>query len=169
MLPKVMQGLNAFVDGDEFIGVATKVEPSLPKPKNKEINSPGHAGAIDVPTHKWEKSTPKLTLQDYPPQVIALVGDTDALDKPLTLIGVIGADDQRVIEIEVTGLWTAAEPSEWADDADAELAVTVSARTYKLTIDGKEVLFIDYERNDVRINGKNKTNALNKALRRGRA
>ena len=167
MLPKVLQGMNAFIDGEEYIGIAVNVEPSVPKPKTKEIASPGHAGTIDVPTSKWQKSEPKITLRDYPPQVLGVIGNPESIDKPLTLIGVMGADDQRTVEIEVTGLWKETEASEWADDADAETAFTVSARTYQLKVDAREVLFIDYERNIVRLNGEEVTRDLNTALRKG--
>lgn len=166
MIPKVLQGLNAFIDGDQFIGIATKVDPSLPKPKVKGVNSPGHAGEIEVATSKWEKSEPKLTLADYHPKALAMVGDPASLEKTLNLIGVIGADDSRTIEIEVTGLWKSNDATEWATDSDAELSFTVAARTYKLIIDGKEIRYIDYERNIVRINGKDINSDLNKALRR---
>ena len=168
MLPKLLHGLNAFIDGEEYIGVAVKVEPSLPKPKTKEISSPGHAGTIDLATSKWQKSEPKITLHDYRPEVIGVIGNPDSIDKPLTLIGVMAADDSRTVEIEVTGLWKETEASEWADDADAEVSFSVSARTYLLTIDGSEVLFIDYERNIVRLNGNEVTSDLNKALRKSR-
>ncbi len=164
-IKQVVTGLNAFIDGESFIGTASKVELSIPKPKVKETNSPGHGGTIEVPTSKWEKAEPKITLCDYPARIIGLVGSQASIDTPLRLVGTIGGNDHRTIICEVSGFWKSVEAGEWNEDTEAELSFMVSARTYRLTIDGLESIFIDYEQNIVRLNGVEQNAAINRALR----
>ena len=49
--------------------------------------SPGLAGMRKLQTGKWELEALKVTLQDYPPEVISLVGHPDSTEKPVQLIG----------------------------------------------------------------------------------
>ena len=51
----------------------------------------------------------KITLQDYPAKVIAMVGPPDSVDKALQLIGIIVPKDPRTITITVSGPWNGLE------------------------------------------------------------
>ena len=163
---KVLLGFNAFIDGEGYIGLASKFEPSSPVPKTKTVSSPGLAGEIDRNISKWEKSQPKLTLSDYIPSVIAMVGNPTSVGKVLTLIGAVGEGaNLKTVEYKITGEWIKEEAAEWADEADAEIAFTISAQTWQMSIDGKEVKYIDYIKNEVRLNGVSINDQLKAAIR----
>ena len=165
---KVLQGMNCFIDGEEFIGTATKAGIVFPQPKTKEVASPGYAGLRKLQTGKMEIEDIKITLQDYPAEVIAMVGHPDSVDKALQLIGVIGPKDPRTITITVSGPWNSLEGDEWADDSDGALNFGVFPEEYKLEIDNKEVVYYDVEANEVRLDGKSITKDLNKRLKRSK-
>ncbi len=165
-IPKVLQGLNAFVDGDEFIGVAMKCELALPEPVMKEVKSPSHAGSTQVRTSKWKFDLVKLTLQDYDPRVMTMVGNPASADKPLKLIGVIGPHDPRMVELEVTGEWVESKADGWESESDAIITYAVSPRTYLLKINNKETHYFDIEQNIVRLDGKLITGWINIGLKR---
>ncbi|MEO0443577.1 MAG: phage major tail tube protein [Pseudomonadota bacterium] len=165
-LPKVLLGLNVYANGDDYMGSATKVKLGLPQPVTKEINSPGHAGAFDVPTSKWSKAEPEVTVQGINAELIALVGDPESANAPVSFIGAIGGyGEEQTVEIEITGNWTGMDAPDWENDANAEVTYKLSPQKYVIKIDGREVLFIDYVLNVVRVNGKERTASLNKALR----
>lgn len=163
---KILQGMNVIVDGNEYAGTATKVGVVFPEPKLKEINSPGTAGTRKLTTGKWSVEDFKVTFQDYDPFLIGMVGDPNSVDKETVFIGVMGPRDPRTVEITISGNWTSLEGDEWADDSDGSLSYSIHPEVYLLKIDNKEVVFIDVEANEVRLNGKSMTDDLNKRLKR---
>jgi len=163
---KVLQGMNCFIDGQEFIGVATKAAIIYPQPKMKEVASPGFAGMRKLQTGKWELEDLKVTLQDYPPQIIGLVGNPQSGEKPVQLIGAFGPQDPRTVTVTITGPWNTLEGEEWADDSDSSLSFGIYPEVYTLQIDGKEVVYYDCEAGEVRLNGQSMTADLNKRLKR---
>ena len=100
---------------EEFIGTATKAGIVFPQPKTKEVASPG---LRKLQTGKMEIEDIKITLQDYPARVIAMVGHPESMDKALQLIGVIGPKDPRTITITASGPWNSLEEfSDWYQTA----------------------------------------------------
>ncbi len=81
------------------------------------------------------------------------------------VIGVVGGNEHKTLEAEISGLWKETELAEWADDANAENTFKIVAYEYQLKIEGKEVLYLDYERRLVRINGKDISADINKRLK----
>ena len=163
---KILQGMNCFIDGQEFIGVATKAAIVYPQPKMKDVMSPGLAGMRKLQTGKWELEALKVTLQDYPPEVISLVGHPDSTEKPVQLIGAFGPHDARTVTVDIRGPWVSLEGEEWADDSDSSLSFGIYPEVYSLQIDGKDVVFYDAEAHEVRLGGQSMTADLNKRLKR---
>jgi P2 family phage contractile tail tube protein len=164
-LPQIFMGMNLFVKGKSWQSAVTKFQPSIPKPITKEINSPGMLGAMDVNTSKWSKPEPTITIQGYHAELLGMVGDPDSVDEPITLLGVVGENELTTIEFELTGLWKDTELGEWADDANAENTFKIVPQVYSMKIEGKEVLYLDYERRIARVNGKDVSADINKRLR----
>ena len=164
-LPEIFMGMNLFVKGDDWRAKVTKFQPSLPKPVTKAINSPGLLGELEVNTSKWSKSEPVITIQGYVPELLGMVGDPQSIEEPITLIGVVGANEYKTVKVEISGLWKETELSEWADDANAENTFKIVAYEYQMEIEGEEVLYVDYERRIVRINGKETSTEINKRLK----
>jgi len=164
-LPEVLLGMNMFVGGDTYMAKVTKLQLSAPKPITKEVNSPGLGGAIEVNTRKWTKAEPMFTVQGYVPKLMAMVGNPASIEEPVTFIGVMGADQEQTVEVEVSGLWKDPEYGDWETDANATSDYKIAAREYQIKIEGKEVFYIDYESNEVRVDGVNVNAELNKRLR----
>ncbi|ODS22896.1 hypothetical protein AB835_11635 [Candidatus Endobugula sertula] len=163
--PEVFMGMNLFVNGSDWRAKVTKFQPSLPKPVTKAINSPGLLGEIEVNTSKWSKAEPVITIQGYVPELLGMVGDPASIEEPVTIIGVVGANEMKTVEVEISGLWKDTDLPEWADEANAENSFKIVAYEYQMKIEGKEVLYVDYERRIVRINGKDISADINKRLK----
>lgn len=164
-LPQVFKGMNLFLRGNDWQAAITKFQPSLPKPITKEINSPGMLGAMDVNTSKWSKPEPMITVQGYHAELFGMVGDPASVDEPVTIIGVVGENEDVTVEFEITGLWKETELGEWSDDSSIENTFKISANEYLMKIEGREVLYLDFERRIARVNGKDVSADLRKRLR----
>lgn len=160
-IPELLSGMNAFIDGDTFIGKVVKFAPDEPNPITKETSNPGHAGKFKRATGKWSESMPKLTLASYEDAVLGMVGNDDSVDKVVRVVGAVKTrTGYKNVVYEYSGLWEEIEHPEWADEADIEISFGVSARKWKLTIDGEEIKYIDYELTIVRLLGADKSSEL---------
>lgn len=174
---KPLSGYTVFIDGVDYIGVATGFTPPTITEATVQSDMPGHGGAFAIPTGRLEELEAMVSMGDQFPELERLVGDPASTETPVLFIGVTtDGETQRKSEYELTGLWTKQERSEFSGAEGGQggrggsdrgpCTYTISVRTLTHTIDGEEVRHIDLEQNIHRINGRDVNEALRNALSR---
>lgn len=170
-LKKSLYGLSVYVNGIDYVGVATSFTPPEVSLQTEESDMPGHAGPIDVPTGRLEALEATIKMGDAFPVLESLVGAPTAPDTPVLLVQVTtdGAA-RRAVEWEIAGLWKKQSSGEvgGGGSGGGECTYEISVRTLTHRIDGSEVRHIDLEQSIHRINGADVLADLRAALRRGR-
>jgi len=174
---KPLAGYTVFVDGVDYVGVATGFTPPTITEATVQSDMPGHGGAFAIPTGRLEELEAMVMMGDQFPALERLVGDPASAETPVLFIGVTtDGEDQRKVEYELTGLWTKQERSEFSGAEGGQggrggadrgpCTYTISCRTLTHTIDGDEIRHIDLEQNIHRINGTDVNEELRTALSR---
>ena len=174
---KPLAGYTVFVDGVDYVGVATGFTPPTITEATVQSDMPGHGGAFAIPTGRLEELESMVMMGDQYPELERLVGDPASAETPVLFIGVTtDGEEQRKVEYELTGLWTKQERSEFSGAEGGQggrggadrgpCTYTISCRTLTHTIDGDEIRHIDLEQNIHRINGTDVNEELRTALSR---
>ena len=170
-LRKALFGLDVYVNGIDYIGVAESFSPPEITLETTESNMPGHAGPIDIPTGRLEALETSFVMADSIPELEALVGNPAAPDTPVIFVGVTtDGTENRAVEYELTGLWkkqAMGEVSGGGGDNTGKCTYTISPRILTHKIDGAEVRHIDLEQAIHRIDGTDVLEQLRTMLRRG--
>lgn len=183
-LRKVLAGYTVFVDGIDYLGVASGFTPPPIEAETVESNMPGHGGAFALATGRIGALEAMVSMADAFPQLEALCANPAAVDTPVLFVAQItdGGADPRTIEYEIAGLWTKQERSEFAGAEGSTgggggggrgggergpHSYTISCRVFTHRIDGAEIRHIDFEQNIHRIDGADLNEQLRTALRRG--
>lgn len=177
---KVLSGYTVFVDGVDYVGVASGFTPPPIEPETVTSNMPGHAGPFEMLTGRMGGLEAMVSMADAFPQLESLCANPGAVDTPVLFVGVTTDEEtQRTVEYELAGVWTKQERAEFAGPEGSTggggggagergpCTYTISCRTLTHRIDGAEVRYIDFERNIHRADGEDLTEALRTALRRG--
>lgn len=170
-LKKSLYGLSVYVNGIDYVGIASSFSPPEITLQTEESDMPGHAGPIMIPTGRLEALDATVKMADAIPALEALVGAPSAPDTPVLLVQVTtDGSARRAVEWEVAGLWTKQSVGEvgGGGSGGGECTYTISVRTLTHTIDGSEVRHIDLEQSIHRIDGTDVLAELRAALRRGR-
>ena len=174
---KVLSGYSVFVDGVDYVGVASGFTPPTVTEATVQSDMPGHGGPFAIPTGRLEELEAMVSMADQFPVLERLVGDPRSTETPVLFIGVLtDGDTKRTVQYEISGLWTKQERSEFAGAEGGQgggggtdrgpCTYTISVRTLTHTIDGNEVRHIDLEQNIHRINGRDVNEELRTALSR---
>ena len=174
---KNLAGYTVFVDGVDYVGVATGFTPPTISDATVQSDMPGHGGPFAITTGRLEQLEAMVSMGDQFPELERLVGDPASAETPVLFIGVTtDGETQRNSQYEIAGLWTKQERSEFAGSEGGQggrgggdrgpCTYTISVRTLTHTIDGEEVRHIDLEQNIHRINGRDVNEELRNALSR---
>ena len=175
---KVLAGYTVYVDGTDYVGVATGFTPPTISAATVESNMPGHGGSFSIATGRLAELEAMVMVADQFPALERLAADPASTNTPVLFIGVLtDGEAQRDVQYELSGLWTKQERAEFsgAEGGDGggggggdrgPCTYTISCRTLTHTIDGEEVRHIDLERNIHRIDGTDVNAALRTALSR---
>ena len=174
---KPLSGYTVFVDGVDYIGVATGFTPPTITAATVESDMPGHGGAFAIPTSRLEALEAMVSMGDQFPELERLAADPESANTPVLFVGVLtDGETQRKIVYELTGLWTKQERSEFSGSEGGQggggggdrgaCTYTISVRVLTHTIDDNEVRHIDLEQNIHRINGRDVNEELRTALSR---
>ena len=169
---KALGGFTVYVDGIDYVGVATSFTPPPIELAVEESDLPGHGGSFDIPTGRLSKLEATLQMGDAFPALEQLVGNPRAVETPVLCVGVlVDGSAQRRVEYELTGLWTKQENPEvgggGAGGSGGDgCTYTIGVRVLTHRIDGDEVRHVDLEANIHRINGTDVNAELRTALRR---
>lgn len=153
MIPKILKNFNAFVDGRGYAGRVDEVV--LPK---LTVKTEEHrAGGMDAPVEidmGMEKLECELTFAEYDIELFRLFGLVDGNSVAITLRGAIQSDsDAEAIVVRLQGSFRELDSGTWKAGDKATLKCMMAVRTYKLEIDGDEVVNIDVENMTRIING----------------
>lgn len=169
---RALAGYAVFVDGIEYIGVATSFTPPNVEAGVVESDLPGHGGAFDVATLRLAKMEATLVMGDAFPALETLAANPAAVETPVMLVSAHadGRADLRRVEYQFSGLWTKQEPGETSGGdgvGDRGMCTyTIGVRIFTHRIDGQEQRHIDLEQNIHRIKGTDVNKPLRDALRR---
>ncbi len=164
MLPKKLKNFTAFVDGVGYAGKVTEIE--LPKLKIKTQEH--RAGGMDAPVEidmGMEKLESNVTFAEYSPELFKLFGLVDGNAVSLTFRAAQQDDSTTEdIIVNLTGSLREIDPGTWKSGEDGTAKYAVSARYYKLTIAGTELIEIDVENMIRKIGGVDQLAEQRKAL-----
>ena len=174
---KVLSGYTVFVDGVDYVGVATGFTPPTIMASVLQSDMPGHGGGFDIPTGRLEALEAMVMMADAFPALERLAADPESVTTPVLFIAVTtDGDTQRTVQYEVAGLWSKQERAEFAGPEGGEggrggsdrgpCTYTIACRTLTHTIDGTEIRHIDLEQNIHRIGGRDVNADLRTALSR---
>lgn len=146
MIPRVLRNFNCFVNGNSYAGRVTEVE--LPEISVKTEEHRG--GGMDAPAEidmGLEVMSAKITLAEYVPDVMKLVGKMNGVAARLMFRGAIQRDGEKAIPViaELHGGIKKSTAGSWKAGDLATHENEMSVRYYRLTI-GDEVIYeIDVE------------------------
>ena len=177
---KVLSGYTVFVDGIDYVGVASGFTPPPVEAETVESNMPGHGGPFAIPTGRLAALEAMVMMADSFPALEALAADPGSVNTSVLFVGVItDGETTRTVEYELAGLWSKQERSEFAGPEGSAgggsggggergpCTYTIQCRTMTHRIDGAEIRHVDFELNIHRIDGRDLTETLRTALRRG--
>ena len=171
-LRKVLFGLDVYVNGIDYVGVAESFTPAEIALEVVESDMPGHAGPIDIATGRLDALETSFVMADSFPEIEVLVGNFASPDTTVLFVGVTtDGVENRAVEYELSGLWKKQVMGEISGEGGGDggkCTYTISPRILTHRIDGTEVRHIDLEQAIHRINGTDVLAELRTSLRRGR-
>lgn len=150
MIPKILKNFNVTVDGRGYAGrIDEIVLPTL------TIQTEEHrAGGMDAPVDidlGMEKLEAELTFSEYDHELFRLFGLVDGNAVGITVRGAIQSiGDAEPVVINLRGSFKELDAGTWTAGDKATLKCMITARYYKLNINGEDLIEIDAE-NMVRV------------------
>ena len=164
-LPSMLVNTNAFLKDTDFVGLANSA--TLPKIATKTVDMTlaGYAGDIERDIGKLEKLESEITISDYSPVVIGLVGSRDSRNETLTLKGAVDADGTtKAYVVKMQGFWKGVELNEWKPEIEITTKFSIAVTVLTIEVDGVEVMHIDKGNNIFRVNSVDRNEAIRNAL-----
>lgn len=150
MIPKILKNFNVTVDGRGYAGrIDEIVLPTL------TIQTEEHrAGGMDAPVDidlGMEKLEAELTFSEYDLELFRLFGLVDGNAVAVTIRGAIqSSGEAEPVVINLRGSFKELDAGTWQAGDKATLKCMITARYYKLNINGEDIIEIDAE-NMVRV------------------
>lgn len=150
MIPKILKNFNVTVDGRGYAGrIDEIVLPTL------TIQTEEHrAGGMDAPVDidlGMEKLEAELTFSEYDHELFRLFGLVDGNAVAVTIRGAIqSSGEAEPVVINLRGSFKELDAGTWQAGDKATLKCMITARYYKLNINGEDIIEIDAE-NMVRV------------------
>lgn len=165
-MPRKLKGFNLFQNGENFVGQVTEV--TLPKltRKMEDWQGAGMSGPIKVDFGQ-EGIQLEWTCGGFMRAVLGQYGITKHDGVLLRFAGGYQAEDSTAVdsvEIVVKGRHSEIEPGTARAKEDTAFKVTTVASYYKLSINGEDVIEIDFINMIEKINGNDLLAALRKAI-----
>ncbi len=164
-LPSVLVDINCFFDDESFAGTANTM--TLPKIVTKTIDvvMAGVAGDMARDIGRLEKLECEVTISDYAPRVVGLVGSRESRDEVFIARGAVDVDGEiKTVVIRQQGFWRELEFNEWAPEKESTNKFAIDVEMFEFELDGKEIIHIDKLGNIYRVNGEDRNQAIREAL-----
>lgn len=164
-LPSVLVDINCFFDDESFAGVANTM--TLPKIVTKTIDMvmSGVAGDMARDIGRLEKLECEVTISDYAPRIMGLVGSRDSREEVFVARGAVDVEGTiRTVVVRQQGFWRELEFNEWAPEKEATNKFAINVEMFEVELDGREVIHIDKLNNIFRINGVDRNQSIRDAL-----
>jgi P2 family phage contractile tail tube protein len=165
-MPRKLKGFNLFQNGENFVGQVTEI--TLPKltRKMEDYQGGGMSGPIKVDFGQ-EGIQLEWTCGGFMRSVLAQYGITKHDGVLLRFAGGYQSEDSAsvdAIEIVIKGRHSEIEPGTAKAKEDTAFKVTTAASYYKLSINGEDVIEIDFINMIEKINGSDLLTALRTAI-----
>lgn len=164
-LPSMLVNTNAFLKNTSFVGLANTA--SLPKVVTKTVDMvlAGYSGDMERDIGKLEKLESEITISDFSPTVLDLIGSRDSKNETLTLKGAVDADGTiKEYSVKMQGFWKSVEFNEWKPETEVTTKFAIAVEVFTVEIDGAEIIHIDKGNNIYRVNGVDRNEAIRNAL-----
>ncbi|CAG9246122.1 Major tail tube protein [Burkholderia diffusa] len=165
-LPRKLKGFNLFQNGENFVGQVAEV--TLPKltRKMEDWQGGGMGGPIKVDFGN-EGIQMEWTAGGFMKSVLQQYGITQHDGVLLRFAGGYQAEDSAsvdAIEIVIKGRHSEIDPGTAKSKEDTSFKVTTVASYYKLSINGEDIIEIDFVNMIEKINGSDLFETLRKAI-----
>ncbi|HDR9512197.1 phage major tail tube protein [Burkholderia cepacia] len=165
-LPRKLKGFNLFQNGENFVGQVAEV--TLPKltRKMEDWQGGGMGGPIKVDFGN-EGIQMEWTAGGFMKSVLQQYGITQHDGVLLRFAGGYQAEDSAsvdAIEIVIKGRHSEIDPGTAKSKEDTSFKVTTVASYYKLSINGEDIIEIDFVNMIEKINGSDLLETLRKAI-----
>lgn len=159
----ILRNCTIFVDRVSKVGQASEVE--LPKPEEtlEEIRNAGMVMPIDIKLG-YSKLEMGFKMTAFDPEVLKLFGLAVGVIKEFMVTGALADEDGTVHSAVayVRGFLKSPQSDTWKPGQKSETDYQVSIRSYKLEIDGNEIIEMDPF--EVKIGGVSQTADIRRAL-----
>jgi P2 family phage contractile tail tube protein len=161
-IPRILKNFSLFADGRGLAGlIETLTLPTITL-KMEEFRG----GGMDAPVEHdmgMEKLEGTFQLQEYNPDIMALLGQTNV---QFTARGAIRRDgeDAVAVVVNMTGMIKQKEPGDWKAGESSMPTFSYTLRYYKLTVDGREIYEIDKVNMVRRVNGVDQLATIRQAI-----
>ena len=160
---QVIAGVSVFVNGVDFIGKARSFMPPMAEGEALEIDQPGHAGPMRIPTGRLSGDLEaRCTFGVVDRRIEQLVAAPNSPDTPVVFVYALTDGGQRQqVRHAISGYWSSTDSRDeiggrrggGRDANQVTPTYRISVRTWEHTIDGTEVRFCNIEQGIHRING----------------
>lgn len=144
-LPRKLKNLNAFVDGESYLGVISSFEEPGLTLATEEYRGGGMVGAVDIDLG-LEKMEAKLMMGGHEARLIRKFGTTRIDGVRLRLVGALQADDgtsPQAVECYIGGRFTEIGMGTAKPGDDTEHEYTVGLSYYRRVVDGRVEVEVD--------------------------
>jgi P2 family phage contractile tail tube protein len=145
--PRILKNFTAFVNGAGMAGRVDSVELPEIELETEEHRSGGMDAKVEIDMG-MKPMTTKLTISDPDPNVLALVGNSNANSARLVIRGsfVRDSDGSRVAAVaEIGGRFKKGSFGKWEAGSKAPQEYEMTVNYYKLTMGGRDIYEIDVE------------------------
>lgn len=165
-LPSMLVDFQLFFDDEAWGGVVNKLTPADIEFKTETQTGSATGGERDRVLPILKPLKPKLTVSDYHPKFLGLIGNPAAKEEPITTKGAIDRDGvTQAVEITMQGDWYKMSMGELSTGGqEANLDIEGTLDIYTIEIDGKEIIHIDIPGKIYRLNGVDQFTKLRKAI-----
>ena len=145
MIKDILNNMNLYFDGGNFVGQAQELAPPKITPKFREFMAAGMGAPVDIPTGEVEKMESSFTLNGCNSSVLKQLKVVPGSTVPFEFRGSTVSLDGSKGSVIVTqrGLIKESDYGNWKPGEDTSLKIGMTLHYYRLTIDGEVIHEID--------------------------
>lgn len=165
-LPRVLENFNVFADGQNYACVAKTVTlPKLSK-KTEEYRGAGMLGDIDISVG-YQKMTLEVNYGGFDPRLYSQLSVCGTSDLPVRYVGVYTTPNTCVpmtVEVYMRGEGHEVDPGNAELGKLSDFKMSYGLTYYRLTVNGEDIVELDFINGIHVINGANLADTLRAAL-----